>query len=157
MLAEEVGHLPEEVFVHAAERVALSRQQKYVEAFVGFYQGVNHSDGVCGVHVVVHVSCHKHQVTFQTAGKLLVGAYAVGECCVCLVDVFFNSMSNISGIAISRIPFDVFGDLIISSPEITNLFSLIVMMAFSKSIFENFIALISPRLAPVNKAISNSK
>ena len=84
MLAEEVGHLPEEVLVLGFEAVAVTGEIEHLEALVGADESVNHAGGICRVDIVVHVACHQQQVTFEAAGKLLVGADVVRECRVTL-------------------------------------------------------------------------
>ena len=77
MLAEEVGHLPEEVFVLALKAVTVTRQIEHFKTFVGAYESIYHASGVRGVYIVVHIACHQQQVAFETACKFLIGAYIV--------------------------------------------------------------------------------
>ena len=65
MLAVEIGHPPEEVLVHIAESVSLTGKKQQVEALVGPYQGVDHPDGVCRIHIVIHISCAEQQMSLE--------------------------------------------------------------------------------------------
>ena len=76
-----VSHSPEEILCHIAKCVSLSRKHKHLETFVGSDKGVNNSDGVTRVYVVVNVTVDKKQVAFKVLGKLLVGVDAVFESC----------------------------------------------------------------------------
>ena len=86
VLAEEVGHFPEEVFVHSLEAVALAGEYKHLKAFVGADESIHYACGVGRVNVVVHVACHQQQVSLEAACKLLVGTDVVRECGVALND-----------------------------------------------------------------------
>ena len=77
MLAEEVGHLPEEVLVLGLKTVAVAGEEEHLEALVGADEGIDDACGVCRVHIVVHITCYQQQVSLETPGKLLVGADVV--------------------------------------------------------------------------------
>ena len=89
VLAEEVDHTPIEVFIHIAESVALLRQIEHLEALAGAYQGIGHACGVGGVHIVVDVAVHKHQVTFELACYLGIGGYLIHKCGIAFFAHFF--------------------------------------------------------------------
>ena len=74
VLAEEVGHLPEEVLVLGLEPVAVAWEVEHFKALVGADEGIYHAGCVRRVHIVVHVTCHQQQVALEAACKLLVGA-----------------------------------------------------------------------------------
>lgn len=87
-----VGHAPEEIFIHVAEAVTLAWEDEHIEPLVGADQGVDHSDGVGRVDVVVDVTVHEHQVTFQIAGDLRIGLDAIDERGVPLVNLLKDSV-----------------------------------------------------------------
>ena len=77
VLAEEVGHLPEEVFVHGLKSVTLSGENEHLEAFVGTDKSIYHAGGICRVYIVVHVAGNEQKVSFEAFCKFLIGADAV--------------------------------------------------------------------------------
>ena len=62
MFAEEVGHLPEEIFILGLKAVAVAGENEHLKAFVGAYEGVYNAGCVRGVHIVVHITGYKQQV-----------------------------------------------------------------------------------------------
>ena len=96
VLAEEIGHLPEEELVHGVEAVALARENHCLETFVGAYEGINHACGVGWVYVVVYITSYQHEVTLEPACELLISADVVRECSVALDDsVFTGSLLHV--------------------------------------------------------------
>ena len=63
----------------ALQNVTLLRQHEHVEAFVGADQGVDHTQRIARMHVVVDVAVHEQQVPLELACDLGVGAYVVDE------------------------------------------------------------------------------
>ena len=72
-LAVVVGHTPEEVFVHIAESVALAREDEHIETLVGTDEGIDDTDRVRRMHVVVDITVHEHEVSLQVGGNLRIG------------------------------------------------------------------------------------
>ena len=79
VIGKVVDHAPVEVFVHVTETVALLRQHEHIEAFVGADQGVDHTQRIARMHVVVDIAVHEQQVPLELACDLGVGTYVVDE------------------------------------------------------------------------------
>ena len=77
VLAEEVGHLPEEVLVLCLKTVAVTWEEEHLKALVGADECINNTGGVRRVHIVVHVTGNQQQMTLEAACKFLVGADVV--------------------------------------------------------------------------------
>ena len=59
--------------------MALLRQHEHIEAFVGADQGVDYTQRIARMHVVVDIAVHEQQVALELACYLGVGAYVVDE------------------------------------------------------------------------------
>ena len=91
-LAVVVGHTPEEVFVHIAESVALAGEDEHVETLVGADEGIDDTDRVRRMHIVVDITVHEHEVALQVGGNLRIGLDGIYEGCVACLDLLFDSV-----------------------------------------------------------------
>lgn len=93
MLAEIVRHAPEEIFVHVAESVLLSRKDEHVETFACPDECIGNAYGVGRMHIVIYVTVHQEEMPFQVLCYLRVGVYLIDEGGVTvLADLLLDAM-----------------------------------------------------------------
>ena len=72
MFGEVVYEAPIEVFVHVSESVSLLGQEEHVEPFACADEGIDNSERIPRVDIVVDIAMYQHQVSFQLLGDLFV-------------------------------------------------------------------------------------
>ena len=70
----------------------LAGQEQHVESFVGLDEGIDHTDRVGRMDVIVHVAMNQHKVALEVLCELLVGVDVIDEGGVTLVDLLEDSM-----------------------------------------------------------------
>ena len=77
MFREVVYQTPVEILVHVAEAMALLRKHEHIETLACTDQGINYTNGITRVYIVVDVAMNEQQVTLQVLCNLRIGCNLV--------------------------------------------------------------------------------
>ena len=97
MLREIIDKTPVEIFVHVAEAVSLVRKHEHVETLACLDEGVDYTDGISRMYIIVDVTMNQEKVPLEVLRNLRVRSDLVVECGIALFCDFL--LHDVMGLA----------------------------------------------------------
>jgi aspartate carbamoyltransferase regulatory subunit len=85
VLSEVISHTPEEVLVHIAKAMTLTRQQEHIEALIVADKGINNAESTTWVYVLIDIAMYEQQVTLHAVSNRVVSRDVIHKYCLTML------------------------------------------------------------------------